>query len=90
MLCPDGPDYEKIASLNPDLLIGFVRGGTEAELSAEKKAEYQRLSSIAPTVLIRSDGSGSTKDATLTISEALGDGDARERRRRPTRTRRPS
>lgn len=75
VLGPDGLDYEKIASLNPDLLIGFVRGGTEAELSAEKKAEYQRLSSIAPTVLIRSDGSGSTKDATLTISEALGDGD---------------
>lgn len=75
VLGPDGLDYEKIASLNPDLLIGFVRGGTEAELSAEKKAEYQRLSSIAPTVLIRSDGSGSTKDATLAISEALGDGE---------------
>lgn len=75
ILGPDGFDYEKIASLQPDLLIGFVRGGTETELSAEAKEQYERLSAIAPTVLIRATGSAQTKDATLEMSEALGDGD---------------
>lgn len=75
ILGPDGLDYEKIASLKPDLLIGFVRGGKQAELGAEAKAQYQRLSAIAPTVLIRATGSSQTKDATLEMSEALGDGE---------------
>ncbi len=75
ILGADGVDFEKIASLQPDLMIGFVRGGKEEELSAEAKAEWEKLNAIAPTVLIRSDGSSRTKDATLAMSEALGDGE---------------
>lgn len=75
ILGADGLDYEKIASLQPDLMIGFVRGGQEEELSAEARAEWEKLNAIAPTVLIRSTGSAETKDATLTMSEALGDGE---------------
>lgn len=79
ILGADGPDYEKIASLQPDLMIGFVRGGQEEDLSAEARTEWEKLNAIAPTVLIRSTGSAETKDATLTMSEALGDGeDARK------------
>lgn len=77
ILGKDGPDLEKIASLKPDLMIGFVRGGNDASapLSAEAKAQWTKLNAIAPTVLIRSNGSAQTKDATLTMSEALGDGE---------------
>lgn len=75
ILGADGPDYEKIASLQPDLMIGFVRGGQTEELSAEARAEWEKLNALAPTVLIRSTGSAETKDATLTMSEALGDGE---------------
>lgn len=75
ILSKDGPDLEKIASLKPDVMIGFVRGGKEEQLSAEAKAQWTKLNAIAPTVLIRSDGSAQTKDATLKMSEALGDGD---------------
>lgn len=76
ILGKDGPDLEKIASLRPDMMIGFVRGGADAnvELGDEAKAQWAKLNAIAPTVLIRSNGSAQTKDATLTMSEALGDG----------------
>lgn len=74
VLGKDGPDYEKIAALKPDMMIGFVRGGKEKDLSAESKAQWAKLNAIAPTVLIRATGSSQTKDATLTMSEALGDG----------------
>ncbi len=72
VLTPDGWDYERIAALEPDLMVGFVRGGTEEELSAEKKADFEKLNAIAPTVFIRSDGSGATKDASYQIKTALG------------------
>ncbi|MEL4357816.1 MULTISPECIES: ABC transporter substrate-binding protein [unclassified Luteococcus] len=75
ILGKDGPDLEKIAALKPDLMIGFVRGGKAAELSAEAKAQWQKLNAIAPTVLIRSTGSSQTKDATLAMAEALGHGE---------------
>ncbi|WP_168582666.1 ABC transporter substrate-binding protein [Gephyromycinifex aptenodytis] len=75
VLGKDGPEYEKIVALKPDLMIGFVRGGTEKELSAEAKAQWAKLNAIAPTVLIRATGSAETKDATLKMSQALGDGE---------------
>ncbi len=78
VLGADGWDYEKIASLQPDLIVGFVRGGKEEELSAEKQAEYDKLSQIAPTVLVRATGSATVKDASLEIATALGAGDAAE------------
>ncbi len=74
ILGPDGYDLEKIAALQPDVLIGFVRADKEGKVSAESKAEWEKLNAIAPTVLILSDGSAGTKDATLKMSEALGDG----------------
>lgn len=70
----DGWDYEKIASLRPDLIVGFVRGGKEEELSVEKKADFDKLSQIAPTVLIRATGSATVKDASVEIASALGAG----------------
>ncbi|GAA3688716.1 iron-siderophore ABC transporter substrate-binding protein [Arthrobacter ginkgonis] len=78
ILGPDGWDYERIVELKPDLLIGFVRGGDDAsaELSAEKKAEWEKLNAIAPTVFIRSNGSAGVRDASLTVAEALGNGEA--------------
>lgn len=75
VLGPDGWDYEAIAELEPDLLVGFVRGGKDEELSAEKEAEFEKLSKIAPTVLIRATGSATVKDAAVEISGALGDGE---------------
>jgi iron complex transport system substrate-binding protein len=74
----DGWDYEKIASLQPDLIVGFVRGGKEEELSAEKKADFDKLSKIAPTVLIRATGSATVKDASVEIATALGAGQEAE------------
>ncbi|GAA1407059.1 hypothetical protein AUR04nite_04270 [Glutamicibacter uratoxydans] len=77
VLTPDGWDYEQIVALKPDLMIGFVRGGDDAseELSAEKKAEFEKLNAIAPTVLIRTNGSAGTRDASLTMAEILGNGE---------------
>ncbi|WP_345713381.1 ABC transporter substrate-binding protein, partial [Kineococcus glutinatus] len=75
VLGPDGLLLEEIAELEPDLLIGFVRGGKEEELSAEKQAEFEKLSAIAPTVLVRATGSATVKDSALQMSEALGDGE---------------
>ncbi|WP_435298927.1 ABC transporter substrate-binding protein [Timonella sp. A28] len=72
VLSPDGWDFEKIASLQPDLMVGFIRGGTEEKLSEEKTREWERLNSIAPTLLFRSNGSGSTKDVSCAIEVALG------------------
>jgi len=74
----DGWDYEKIASLEPDLIVGFVRGGKEEELSAEKKADFDKLSQIAPTVLVRATGSATVKDASVEIATALGAGEEAE------------
>ncbi|MEZ0493458.1 ABC transporter substrate-binding protein [Kineococcus sp. TBRC 1896] len=79
VLGADGWDYERISSLEPDLMIGFVRGGTTEELSAEATATWEKLNAIAPTVLVRSDGSARTKDATLEMSHVLGDGDDADR-----------
>lgn len=75
VLTPDGWDFDKLASLEPDLMIGFVRGGTEEELSQDKVREWERLSKLAPTVLIRSNGSGQTKDVSCALQVALGHAD---------------
>lgn len=72
VLTPDGWDFDKIVSLKPDLMVGFVRGGLEERLSDEKTAEWKKLNAIAPTVLIRSNGSGQTKDVSCAIQVALG------------------
>lgn len=78
ILTPDGWDYEQIAALKPDVLIGFVRAGDTTQISPETKEEFKKLNSIAPTVFILSEGSASTKEATLQISEILGDGERAE------------
>ncbi|AVZ40015.1 MULTISPECIES: ABC transporter substrate-binding protein [unclassified Dietzia] len=61
------PDYERIASLEPDLIID-VQGGTDDE-------QYSRLSSIAPTVA-RPAGTNvwqvNRAPATRQIARALG------------------
>lgn len=77
VLSPDGWDYEKIVELKPDLMIGFVRGGEDEsqELSAEKKAEFEKLNAIAPTVLIRTNGSATVRDASVQMAQALGNGE---------------
>ncbi|MCW4465677.1 ABC transporter substrate-binding protein [Glutamicibacter sp. MNS18] len=76
ILSPDGWDYEQIVELKPDLMIGFVRGGGDEsqDLSAEKQAEFDKLNAIAPTVLIRSNGSATVRDASVQMSAALGAG----------------
>lgn len=78
ILTPDGWDYEQIASLEPDLLIGFVRAGQDQTISDESREEYERLSAIAPTVFILSEGSAQTKDASVEISNILGDSESAE------------
>lgn len=72
VLTPDGWDLEKLDSLDPDLMIGFVRGGTEEKLDQDKVREWESFSKVAPTVLIRSNGSGQTKDVSCAIQVALG------------------
>lgn len=58
-------DYEKIAALNPDLIIGVYSGIDERS--------YKRLSSIAPTVVYRSaPWSADWREQTTVIGEALG------------------
>lgn len=78
ILTQDGWDYEKIAALKPDLLVGFVRAGKDKKISDESQAEYDKLSKIAPTVFILSEGSAQTKEATLKIAEILGSGESAE------------
>jgi iron complex transport system substrate-binding protein len=63
----DGLEYEKIASLKPDLIVGTNAGLTEEM--------YQKLSDIAPTVT-SVEGSGlyfsSWEDQTLQVAKAVG------------------
>jgi iron complex transport system substrate-binding protein len=64
---PDGFDFEKIASLSPDLILGTNAG--------MKKADYEKLSQLAPTIASAKGSSDYfspwTEQVTL-ISEALG------------------
>lgn len=63
----DGFDFERIASLRPDLIIGTNAG--------MKSADYRKLSRLAPTI---ASSPGSTEffsrwgDQTITIARALG------------------
>ncbi|UXS04722.1 iron-siderophore ABC transporter substrate-binding protein [Agrobacterium tumefaciens] len=58
-------DYEKIAALKPDLIVGVYSGIDEVA--------YKRLSSIAPTVVYRSGPwSADWREQTTIIGEALG------------------
>lgn len=62
------PNYEQIAALHPDLILN-VRSSGDA-------AEYQKLSSIAPTVDVPKGGDNyltTTTQETLMIAEALGE-----------------
>ncbi|GAA3648048.1 iron-siderophore ABC transporter substrate-binding protein [Microbacterium marinilacus] len=63
----DGPDYEQILALQPDVIIGVYSGLTEAE--------YERLSEIAPTVayLERPFTAGTWQEHTEVIGEILGE-----------------
>lgn len=58
-------DYEMIASLRPDLIVGVYSGIDERA--------YQRLSAIAPTVVYRSGPwAADWREQTVVIGEALG------------------
>jgi len=63
----DGPQYEKIASLRPDLILGLYAGLTEEQ--------YTKLAQIAPTVAQPkeySDYGVPWQDATRTIGKIVG------------------
>lgn len=62
----DGPNYEAIKELKPDLILGLYTGITDVE--------YARLSSIAPTVpyIEGPFDPGTWQDLTQTIGTALG------------------
>lgn len=61
----DGPNYEAIKALKPDLILGLYTGLTDVE--------YQRLSEIAPTVpyLERPWDAGTWEDMTRTVGKAM-------------------
>lgn len=65
----DGPDYEQILSMRPDVIIGVYSGLTEVQ--------YKRLSEIAPTVayMKRPFTSGTWQEHTTVIGEILGEKD---------------
>ncbi|MBK0022881.1 iron-siderophore ABC transporter substrate-binding protein [Ochrobactrum sp. S46] len=71
-LLNSGMDYEAIAALKPDLILGVYSG-----LNA---LSYQRLSSIAPTVAYRSGPwRADWREQTTIIGEALGKQDEAEK-----------
>lgn len=65
----DGPDYEQILALKPDVIIAVYSGLTEVQ--------YERLSQIAPTVayMDRPFTGGTWQEHTEVIGEALGEQD---------------
>lgn len=67
---PDGLNFEAIAALNPDLILGLYSGMTEQD--------YQTLSAVAPTVA-QPDGfvdyGTPWQEATVTIGAVLGKGE---------------
>lgn len=65
----DGPDYEQILALQPDVIIGVYSGFTETE--------YKRLSEIAPTVgyMDRPFTAGTWQEHTEIIGKILGEED---------------
>ncbi|OKL53670.1 hypothetical protein BSZ39_08250 [Bowdeniella nasicola] len=65
----DGPDYEQILALQPDVIIGVYSGFTETE--------YKRLSEIAPTVayMERPFTAGTWQEHTEIIGKILGEED---------------
>lgn len=62
----DGPNYEAIKALDPDLILGLYTGITDVE--------YERLTAIAPTVpyIEGPFDPGTWQDMTATIGTALG------------------
>lgn len=66
----DGPDYEQILALQPDVILAPHSGITEVQ--------YERLSEIAPTVAYAEQAwtSGSWQDLTSVVATALGEQDA--------------
>lgn len=58
--------YERILVLQPDVIVGMVRGGTDYS------ALHDRLARIAPTVLLRADGAGTLLDVTFRLAVAMG------------------
>ncbi|MFC5384726.1 ABC transporter substrate-binding protein [Aquamicrobium segne] len=58
--------YEAILALRPDLIVGMVRGG------ADHSALYRKLSAIAPTVLIQSEGAGALLETSDALAAAMG------------------
>lgn len=63
----DGPDYEQILALRPDVIIGVYSGFTENE--------YKRLSEIAPTVAYKERPwtAGTWQEHTEIIGDVLGE-----------------
>lgn len=58
--------YERILALDPDLIVGMIRGGVNYERL------HRRLSSIAPTVLLRAEGAGTLLDVTHQLALVMG------------------
>lgn len=58
--------YEAILALRPDLIVGMVRSG------ADHSALYRKLSAIAPTVLIQSEGAGALLETSDALAAAMG------------------
>lgn len=66
----EGPDYEQVLSLMPDLILAPHSGITEVQ--------YERLTEIAPTVAYREGAwsSGTWQDLTGIVAAALGETEA--------------
>lgn len=58
--------YERILALDPDLIVGMIRGGANYERL------HRRLSPIAPTVLLRAQGAGTLLDVTHQLAQVMG------------------
>lgn len=64
--------FEKILRLEPDLIVGMIRG------SGDYSAVYRKLSAIAPTVLLQANGAGTLLDVTFSLAQAMEIGAAAE------------
>lgn len=58
--------YEKILALRPDLIVGMIRSGSDYS------AMYRKLSTIAPTILLRAEGAGKLLDVSFQLAVAMG------------------
>ena len=64
------PSIEKVVSLEPDLLLGVSHSSEEY---------YDQMSQVAPTVLVKAEGSSDWKEIFISVGDALGKSDAAQR-----------